>query len=101
VVFIDGMHAFPWPMLDWYYTADRLKVGGLMMLDDTQMQSVAVLSEFLKADHPRWKFLISIDHTDIFEKLSSPVHDVAWHEQPWTVHQPFLQRLKRRLASNS
>ena len=56
IVFIDGMHAFPWPILDWFFTADRLKAGGLMMLDDTQMPPVAVLSEFLKADAPRWRF---------------------------------------------
>ncbi len=27
-VLIDGDHAFPAPFIDWYYTADRIKVGG-------------------------------------------------------------------------
>ena len=28
LVLIDGKHAFPWPILDWFYTADALKQGG-------------------------------------------------------------------------
>lgn len=88
LVFIDGMHAFPWPILDWYYTADRLKLGGLMMLDDTQLQSVGILSEFLKADTPRWKLIKTVGRTDIFEKIAQGIYDVAWHEQPWTTFVP-------------
>jgi hypothetical protein len=56
IVFIDGMHAFPWPILDWYSTADHLKVGGLMIIDHTQLPSVGILSEFLRVDSPRWLF---------------------------------------------
>jgi hypothetical protein len=29
LVLLDGKHAFPWPMVDWFYSADRLKQGGL------------------------------------------------------------------------
>lgn len=31
MVFLDGKHAFPWPVIDRFYTADRLKSGGIMM----------------------------------------------------------------------
>jgi hypothetical protein len=98
IVFIDGMHAFPWPILDWYFTADRLKVGGLMILDDTQLRPVGILSEFLRADMPRWRPVEAIGRTDVFQKIA-PAHDVAWHEQPWSVQQrPILERVKGRLA---
>jgi predicted O-methyltransferase YrrM len=30
LVLIDGAHGFPIPFLDWYYTAARLKIGGLL-----------------------------------------------------------------------
>src|SRR6185437_13949823 len=33
LVLIDGKHAFPWPILDWFFTADRLQKGGIMLLD--------------------------------------------------------------------
>jgi predicted O-methyltransferase YrrM len=102
LVFIDGKHAFPWPILDWYYTADRLKVGGLMILDDTQLPPVRMLSEFLRADTPRWRFLKTVgEWTDIFEKRVRSVHDVAWHEQPWAAlirQRPLLQRIRGRLS---
>jgi predicted O-methyltransferase YrrM len=100
IVFIDGHHAFPWPILDWYYTADHLDIGGLMMLDDTQLPSINILSAFLKADTPRWQFVQSVERTDIFRKSYASVHDVAWHEQPWTARSapsPIFQRIMRRL----
>jgi hypothetical protein len=102
IVFIDGHHAFPWPILDWYHTADHLNVGGLMMLDDTQMPSVDILSAFLKADTPRWQFVQSVEHTDIFRKISASPHDVAWHEQPWTARsakRPIFRRIMRHLKA--
>jgi hypothetical protein len=107
IVFIDGMHAFPWPILDWYATADLLKVGGLMIIDDTQLPSVGILSEFLMADSPRWLFAETIGgRTDVFKKTASSIHDVAWHEQPWVAaheqtglsgRRPFRQRVGSRL----
>jgi predicted O-methyltransferase YrrM len=98
IVFIDGMHAFPWPVLDWYYTADRLKIGGLMILDDTQIQAVRCLADFMKADIPRWKYIGTAGkHTDVFKKVAM-VHDVAWHEQPWNItRQTLFDRAKSRL----
>lgn len=83
LVFIDGKHAFPWPIIDWFYTADRLKKGGLMIIDDVHIHPIAILRDFMKED-PRWKFVRSFEkRTDVFEKTSDSVHDVAWHMQPY------------------
>lgn len=54
LILIDGSHGFPVPFIDWYYTGDRLKVGGLLILDDTELWSVYVLKQFLMAE-PEWK----------------------------------------------
>jgi hypothetical protein len=86
IVFIDGKHGFPWPILDWYNTADKLKVGGKMMLDDTHLRSVAILCDFLAEDKSRWQFEGNIGgRTAIFRKLKDPISDVGWYEQPWNV----------------
>jgi hypothetical protein len=49
LVLIDGAHGFPYPMLDWWFTADALKIGGRMLLDDAYMPPVAGLLDALRA----------------------------------------------------
>ena len=103
VVFLDGKHAFPWPIVDWFYTADRLKVGGLMILDDTQLRPVRVLEDFLVADVDRWRLEGKPGgRTSIFRKLTHPVHDVTWKTHPWTVRwhpEPLWRRLVERVLA--
>jgi len=84
LVLIDGKHAFPWPMLDWFFTAERLKLGGWMLLDDTRMRSVSVLAEFLSVD-TGWEKARDWGKTLAFRKIRDKVLDVAWHMQPWTI----------------
>ena len=85
LILLDGKHAFPWPMVDWFYTADRLKQGGLMIIDDAQMRSVGVLRDFMVAD-PAWNLVRDFaGKTVVFQKMRPYVHDVAWHMQPWNV----------------
>jgi hypothetical protein len=55
LVLIDGSHAFPLPIIDWYYAAGGLRRGGVLVLDDTNMESVKLgLTPFLAKD-PRWE----------------------------------------------
>lgn len=83
LVLIDGKHAFPWPILDWFFTADKLKAGGLVVLDDLQMSSVSILGDFLSED-PRWQVDRRFGRrTLVMKKISGPIHDVSWHMQPY------------------
>lgn len=85
LVLIDGKHAFPWPIIDWFYTADKLRIDGLMILDDAQMTSVSMLAGFLRTD-PRWKLVRDFfGRTLVFQKNAQNVHDVSWHMQPFVV----------------
>jgi len=85
-VLLDGKHAFPWPVIDWFYTVDRIKQGGVILIDDVQMVSVRVLVDFMAVD-PRWQWLAEFNHkTYAFRKMTPLVHDVAWHMQPYVVN---------------
>jgi hypothetical protein len=53
LVLIDGCHAFPFPILDWYFACRRLVRSGHVVVDDLQLPAPAMLDRFLAAD-PRW-----------------------------------------------
>lgn len=95
MVLLDGKHAFPWPVIDWFYTADKLKKGGLMIIDDVKMRPVAMLIEFLDADSNWSKTAAISDNTIAYRKLSETVHDVAWHMQAYSYTTPMMRIIKR------
>ncbi len=49
LVLVDGAHGFPYPMLDWWFLAPSLKVGGRILLDDAYMPPVGALVDALGA----------------------------------------------------
>src|SRR4051794_10987126 len=55
LVLVDGAHGFPYPVLDWWFTAEQLKVGGRVLLDDAYMPPVAMLVDALR-EQPGWEF---------------------------------------------
>lgn len=98
-VFIDGKHAFPWPIVDWFYTADRLKRGGVMLIDDIHMISGSILVDFMRVD-PRWSLLADLNgRTMAFKKEAASVHDVSWHMQPYLVNALLKQEKSERAFS--
>jgi precorrin-6B methylase 2 len=46
---VDGAHGFPYPVLDWWHLAPRLKVGGRMLLDDAYLPSVAGIVDYVRS----------------------------------------------------
>jgi hypothetical protein len=118
LVLIDGKHAFPWPVIDWFFTVDHVREGGLLLLDDVQLYSVRMLCDFMQED-PAWSLRRRLtSETYAFEKLTGNVLDVAWHMQPyvWKRSQssgrrsrarallrriPLIQSLAQRLRSRT
>jgi tetratricopeptide (TPR) repeat protein len=88
LVLIDGRHAFPTPFIDWYYTASRLKVGGVSIVDDTKIWTGAVLKEFLEHE-AEWQLKAEFPKTSpnsaAFVKLSDGSHQKWWAQQPYVM----------------
>jgi hypothetical protein len=84
LVLVDGAHAFPVPFLDWYYGAEKLKAGGLMVVDDIHLLTGTMLADFMGAD-PRWEPVVrdDVNHFAIYRKRVHPVHDDDWTRQPY------------------
>jgi predicted O-methyltransferase YrrM len=86
LVFIDGGHGFPVPIVDWFYSAGRLREGGLLVLDDLQLPAVAILADFLAGDErwvrvaggPKWTALVRRAHGS----LSEDWVDQLFHHYP-------------------
>lgn len=96
LILLDGKHAFPWPVIDWFYTADKLKKDGLMIIDDAEMKSVSILTDFMRAD-TGWKMVKNFSgKTIVFKKIRESIHDVAWHMQPYTVSDTF-QKISNKI----
>lgn len=85
LILIDGGHAFPIPFLDWFYTADRLKVGGLLLIDDTQLWTGHSLKMFLLQE-PEWKLEVDFPpKTVVFKKVGIPAYTKDAFDQPYVL----------------
>ncbi len=57
LVFIDGLHGFPMPIIDWFYGASQLGRNGVVVFDDAQLPQVSwFLESFIEQDG-RWEQL--------------------------------------------
>lgn len=90
LVLIDGRHAFPTPFIDWYYTSPILKVGGIMIIDDTHILTGHILRNFLLSE-PEWQLQESFSSkTAIFIKLKEYSHSKMWTQQPYLMRSSYL-----------
>lgn len=82
-VLIDGAHAFPHPFLDWYFTAAALKVGGILVVDDTNIATGAILADFLGME-PWWRPIVRRRRFAAFEKIAEGLDAPRdWKAQPY------------------
>jgi hypothetical protein len=82
LVLVDGAHGFPYPILDWWFLAPRLRVGGLMLLDDAYMPPVRVVVDALRAQ-PGWEVAAAIGHRTVaVRKVSEELPHWDWSGEP-------------------
>lgn len=95
LVLIDGRHAFPTPFIDWHYTSSKLKVGGIAIIDDTQILTGHILKNFLLSE-PEWQLQKSFSSkTAIFKKLKEYKGSKAWTQQPYLMRNSYLITLAK------
>lgn len=87
LVLIDGGHGFPIPFVDWLFTAPRLRVGGLLVVDDTQLWTGEVLRDFLLAESA-WRPEATFSRGCAFRKASDDVLK-EWNHQPYVHDRSF------------
>jgi predicted O-methyltransferase YrrM len=93
LVLIDGGHGFPTPFVDWCYTAERLRVGGLLVIDDIHLWTGRVLRDFL-AEEPGWSLRTEFPmRAVVFEKTAPMPALPEWFAQP------FVRRRSHRVAT--
>lgn len=92
---IDGGHGFPIPAVDYAYIAPRLVVGGLLLIDDIDLWTGAMLVDFLKHEAD-WAFeTILHGRTAVFRVLRPPQLR-EWTEQPYVAARSrWPQRLRK------
>jgi GT2 family glycosyltransferase len=78
---IDGCHAFPMPFLDWFYVVPKLKIGGIVIVDDTQLWTGEVLRDFLAAE-AEWRLEVKFVRGAAFRKIADPPMK-EWTDQPY------------------
>ena len=97
LVLIDGSHAFPIPFLDWYYTYQKLRIEGKMIIDDTQLWTGLVLKQFLILE-PEWRFhKNSPPRSAIFTKVQNYAGTKWYGQQPYIVKNSSLFIFKAKV----
>lgn len=90
LILIDGSHAFPIPFIDWYYTYCKLKIGGKMIIDDTQIWTGWVLKQFLTLE-PEWIITKnSPPRSAIFTKIKKYSQAKWYGQQAYIVRKSYL-----------
>jgi len=102
-IFLDGAHAFPYPIVDWHYSMNLLRVGGRMLVDDIPIPAVACIYQYMISD-PSWKRLNIYDNRSaLFELVAEPAPEdwtlQQYNHHPYFGFAPPLKRVYLRSAS--
>jgi precorrin-6B methylase 2 len=85
---VDGAHSFPVPIVDWYYVARALKVGGRLLLDDVPIPATMPAFRHMSLD-PHWRLEGIYDNRSaVFTLVTEPPAADTWIDQPFNKGYP-------------
>lgn len=85
VLFIDGAHRFPFPMVDWFYGTQALGPNGIVIVDDTDIISCNILCKFMESDS-HWEKVAVSENYGIFRKLGDHNYPGDWPGQNFSMN---------------
>lgn len=83
VVLLDGPHAFPFCELEYYYFYQRIRQGGVLILDDIQIPTVHRMFNIVRSD-AMWELESVIHRTAFLRRTDAdlfPPHGDNWDWQ--------------------
>jgi predicted O-methyltransferase YrrM len=100
LAFIDGLHSFPGPVVDYHYVEQLLRPGGVLLLDDVPIPAVAVAYRYMKSS-PDWAFVeIVDDRAAVFRKIADADTEDNWRRQPFNRRYPDFSYLPVTQVAN-
>lgn len=85
---VDGAHSFPVPIVDWYYVARSLKVGGRLLIDDVPIPATIPVFRHMSLDS-HWRLDGIYDNRSAaFTMVTEPSPADDWIEQPFNRSYP-------------
>jgi predicted O-methyltransferase YrrM len=88
LMFVDGRHSFPAPVIDFYHAWRLLRVGGILVLDDIPIPAVQVVHDFC-VEAPEWELVtVADDRAGCYRKLADEDWDDNWRRQPFNAGYP-------------
>lgn len=100
LVFIDGGHGFPIPAVDFQYLAPRLKVGGVLLIDDVDLWTGDMIVQVLKRDDAWGYEGLLKGRTAVFRKLA-PFTPHEWTRQRYVRRMSFWPQTRRKLLNGA
>lgn len=82
LIFIDGAHRFPFPIVDWFFCAMLLIKDGLIVIDDTDIISCHIPLRFMLND-THWETVDVRENFGIFRKKGDHNYPSDWQGQPF------------------
>lgn len=93
---IDGSHSFPVTFIDFFYIALRLKPGGLLIVDNTNIWTGEILRKFLMAESG-WTCVEDFPITSVFRKNAEVDLDRSWPDQPYVKRRTYYLLLRGKI----
>jgi hypothetical protein len=87
-VLIDGPHGFPFPQMEYFHFYQRIRKGGVLVIDDIHIPTVRQMYDFL-CDDKMWVHIEDVLTTAFFRRSEEPMFDP--HGDGWQTQQ-FNQR---------
>ena len=83
VALIDGPHGFPFPELEYYYFYPKIKVGGILIVDDVHIPTIGRMADVIAEDE-MFELVELVAYTAIFRRTNAPTFNPlgdGWVEQ--------------------
>jgi hypothetical protein len=81
-------------MIDFFYTADKLKLGGYLVIDDVELSTCRYLRDLL-AEQPEWQLVAQLSRSAVFRKLEEGSEWTDWTHQPYVLRTSMPSRTRQ------